>query len=903
MEKSAVDILWILISGTLVFIMQAGFAMVESGMTRSKNSINVAIKNLTDLGISTVFFWAFGFAFMFGVSFNGFIGASNFFFTAGSLSLATFVFFQITFCSTSATIVSGAVAERMKYSSYIISTIIMSVIIYPVFGHWAWGGVLDGTGSGWLASKGFIDFAGSTVVHSMGGWVALAILLIIGPRLGRFTDDGGVNRINGSNIPIAVLGVMLLWFGWFGFNGGSTLALNDAVAGIILRTTLAAAAGMMGALFAGWPIFKKADINLVLNGSLAGLVAITACCHVVSEVNSVIIGAAGGIIMMLCTLLLERLKIDDAVGAIPVHLAAGIWGTLCVGIFGSLELIGTGLDRWSQIVIQLIGILSCGVWGFGVSFAALFIINKIFPLRISAADERAGLNVTEHGVTTEILDLYITLAEQAKTGDISKRAIVEPFTEVGQIAGMYNNVLEKLESSTVEKTDYVSILDNVSDGLFLMDKGGIISPYHSSALEKIFEKTEIAGSGFTSLISSYIDSAVLNSVKDYQELLFDISRPMRTLEKINPLREAELFFDLGTGEFKNKFLEFAFKRIEKGDSVFRVMVLVRDVTTEKELAKEIEDTQKRTSLEMELFYRVLHVEPGTFSGFIYSALDDLDRINSTLSVQDGDPAEKLREIFRITHSIKGDSDMLGFDFLADFAHEIEDNISALLKRGGIKNDDFLSVIISFSEFKSIMEKMELLFNKWGAANSDEMPADGKLSLQLETLVKKLSERHNKKAVIDCGEVDSIVLSTELKKAVKDILVQLIRNSMFHGIEDEKTRTESRKNPEGRIGVSLSKNDDTVTLVYSDDGQGLDEKKIARKMAEEGHTGEIARRDILKYIFTDSGSTASSVNKSAGRGVGLALVKSIVLRHKGKILVDSRQGESLKFTVTLKAGKE
>ena len=270
-----IDILWLLICSGLVFIMQAGFMCLESGFTRSKNNINVAIKNLTDFGISVSLFWAFGFALMFGATYKGWIGHTGFFLpTELEPFLAAFFFFQAMFCGTATTIVSGAVAERVRFPSYLIVACLLSGLIYPIYGHWAWNGAEAGNFAGWLGKLGFVDFAGSTVVHSVGGWVSLAVLLIVGPRSGRFPKNGPPQKIHGSNIPLSVLGAMLLWFGWFGFNGGSTLALNEQVASIIVNTVLGGVAGMMVALAAGWWRRHIPDVESLVNGALAGLVAI-----------------------------------------------------------------------------------------------------------------------------------------------------------------------------------------------------------------------------------------------------------------------------------------------------------------------------------------------------------------------------------------------------------------------------------------------------------------------------------------------------------------------------------------------------------------------------------------------------------------------------------------------------
>ncbi|MFV1975167.1 MAG: ammonium transporter, partial [Candidatus Scalindua sp.] len=446
MDILLTDVFWVLICAGLVFLMQAGFTCLESGLTRSKNSINVAIKNITDFGISTILFWAFGFAIMFGSSVDGWIGSSQFFLSLdeGSWTNAFFLF-EIMFCATAVTIVSGATAERLRFRSYIIISIILSGLIYPIFGHWVWNNVQSGTASGWLGKMGFVDFAGSTVVHSVGGWVALAALLIIGPREGRFPSVGAHRKIHGSNLPMSVLGVLLLWVGWFGFNGGSTLALNDQVAGIITNTFLAGASGVMVTLTVGWIIRKQADAELVIFGSIAGLVAITASAHAVSTASALAIGGIGGIVMLGVDYLMDYLHIDDAVGAIPVHLGAGIWGTLAVAIFGKEEILGTGLSHWGQLLIQATGIGVCFLWTFGLSYGLFMLINRFLPLRVTAEDERIGLNVSEHGATTELLDMFRTMESQASTGDMSLRVPVEPFTEVGQIAERYNWVMEALQ--------------------------------------------------------------------------------------------------------------------------------------------------------------------------------------------------------------------------------------------------------------------------------------------------------------------------------------------------------------------------------------------------------------------------------------------------------------------------
>ncbi len=440
----ALDIAWILVAAALVMFMQAGFSSLESGSVRTKNSINVAAKNFADFCLTAAVFWAFGFALMFGDSVGGWFGFSDFFFpeTAGAFLMAFFIF-QIGFAGTATTIMSGAVAERMKFSGYLIMALVMSAVIYPVYGHWAWGSLAGGA-TGWLEEIGFVDFAGSTVVHSVGGWMALAGAIIIGPRLGRFGKNSV--PIHGHDIPIVTLGVFILWLGWFGFNGGSTLALTNEVPAIIVNTTISGAVGGLVAMALSWRMGGHVDVPAMMNGALAGLVAVTASANIVSTGDAAIIGGIAGVVMYGVTVLLESVEIDDVVGAVPVHLGAGIWGTLAVALFGNPEAWDGG--RLSQLVVQVIGVVAAFVWAFGLGFLLLWLINRRFPLRVDPEGERIGLNVAEHGASTEILDLLTEMDKQRETDDYSTPISVEPHTEVGQIAQQYNRVLEGINTHT-----------------------------------------------------------------------------------------------------------------------------------------------------------------------------------------------------------------------------------------------------------------------------------------------------------------------------------------------------------------------------------------------------------------------------------------------------------------------
>ena len=455
---SNIDTLWVIDCAILVFIMQAGFMCMETGLSRYKNSINVALKNAADFGVSVVIFWIFGFGIMFGTSYNGFFGTDLFFFKTEKAEYMTYFVFQAMFVATAATIISGAVAERMKFNGYLIMTVLATGIIYPVVGHWAWSSsYLTKYGSvkstGWLSDLGFIDFAGSTIVHSVGGWIALAAVIILGPRIGKYSE-ANKGKFTGSSFPLAVLGTLILWFGWFGFNGGSNGAMDEAVPLILINTFLAAAFGLLTGLTISYFKYKKPDPFYIILGPLAGLVAITAGCNSMTSVISILVGIIGAIIAIIVNETLNNFEIDDVVGAVPVHLAAGIWGTLAVGIFGDLNILDTGLDRFSQIKIQLIGIVSIGLFTFVSSYTVLSLVNKFYPLRVSPVQEELGLNIAEHNAVSVEHDLISILDKQSESGDLKIRGPQDPFTAGGVIGLYYNKLMSKLETSEEEKNKW-----------------------------------------------------------------------------------------------------------------------------------------------------------------------------------------------------------------------------------------------------------------------------------------------------------------------------------------------------------------------------------------------------------------------------------------------------------------
>ena len=392
------NILWTCIAAFLVFFMQAGFAMVETGFTRAKNAVNILMKNLMDFSVGSLVFFLVGFGLMFGES-NGFFGTTLFGLSGVESSTDwnwTFLIFQTVFAATAATIVSGAMAERTKFASYLVYSFFITLLIYPVFGSWAWGGLLDG--GGWLENADFLDFAGSTVVHSIGGWLALSGAIVLGPRLGKYASDGSPKAIPGHNLPLAALGVFILWLGWFGFNPGSTTAADGFIGYIAVTTNLSAAAGAVAAMIVSWVIFKKADGSMTLNGALAGLVGITAGCDAVSPVAAIIIGLISGVLVVFSVIFIDKtLKIDDPVGAVSVHGVCGAWGTLAVGLFATDGGLFYG-GGFSQLGVQALGVGAAFVWAFGLGMLMFTVVSKTMGLRVTEDEELKGLDVGEHGM-------------------------------------------------------------------------------------------------------------------------------------------------------------------------------------------------------------------------------------------------------------------------------------------------------------------------------------------------------------------------------------------------------------------------------------------------------------------------------------------------------------------------
>jgi len=406
----AVDTVWVLFTAFLVFFMNTGFAMVEAGLARAKNTVNILAKNFIVFALASLAYWVIGWGLMFGDG-NGFMGLTNLWFVNGGVDkgysaigwtqvpLWAKFFFQLVFAGTAATIVSGAVAERIKFLAFLIFSLVLVAVVYPIVGHWIWGG-------GWLQQLGMWDFAGSTVVHSVGGWAALAGALLLGPRTGKYRNDGSVQPIMGHNLSLVTLGGFILWLGWFGFNPGSTMAVGDgtAIAHIVVTTNTAAIMAILTATITSWLMQGKPDLTMLVNGALAGLVAITAGCAFVSVFSAAIIGAIAGVLVVLSVIFFDRVKIDDPVGALSVHLMNGVFGTLAVGLFAQNGITGAETGNglffgggFTLLLHQLLGVLSVGVFVFVVTLIVWAMLAATMGIRVSREEELLGLDLGEHG--------------------------------------------------------------------------------------------------------------------------------------------------------------------------------------------------------------------------------------------------------------------------------------------------------------------------------------------------------------------------------------------------------------------------------------------------------------------------------------------------------------------------
>jgi Amt family ammonium transporter len=852
-ETNPIDIAWMLMAAAMVMLMQGGFCLLESGLVRAKNSINVAIKNLIDFCLSSAIFWLVGFGIMFGVSRSGVFGVGGFAPSGASGSwLLAFFLFQLTFCGTATTIISGAVAERMHFNGYIAVVVLVSGIFYPIFGHWAWGGVVPGTGTGWLAERGFIDFAGSTVVHSLGGWVSLAAVLLIGPRLGRFSADA--RPIVGHNLPMSTVGVLLLWFGWFGFNGGSTLGFKESVPLILVNTNLSAVFGGLSALALSRIVHRRPRVEDAMNGVIAGLVGITASCHVMIPATAAVVGAVAGVVCFGAQSLLEKLKVDDAVGAIPAHGFAGTWGTLAVALLGDPEKWGTGLSRWEQLGVQLTGVVVCFAWAFGGALVLLWAINKLIPLRVSAADEQMGLNVSEHGAMTDTWILLMEMEKQRISADISRPVPVEPHTEVGQIAAQYNRVLDRVrheaarEKAAQEETrrahrEIEELLASISVILIGIDRNGTVLRWNEMA-QKSFGVAAAYAVGrplresgiawdwdkvgpWVAAVAAAAETSRMNEVRcpngQGGEILLDLM--------INPVsRDRSEFALLGVEVTERKQMEMQLAQAQKLESIGQLAAgIAHEINTPIQFIGDntrfvkdgIDSMRGLLDVYHELFMAARDERPlaeALAQADILRTEADVDYLNTEIPRAIEETLDGVRRIAKIVHAMK------------EFSHPGREAKQELDLNRAIES----TIVVSGNEWKFVAEMRTDL--------DPELPP----------------------VLCFPGEINQTILNIIVNAA--------------HAIRD----VVGDAGGMGTISIATRRVDGDVEIRIGDTGTGIPE-------------------EIRSRIF-DPFFTTKEVGKGTGQGLS-QVHATIVKKHGGTVSVDSTVGKGTTFVIRVPIGTE
>lgn len=849
MASMDLNLMWITFAAGLVFIMQAGFLCLESGLTRQKNSINVAMKNIADISLSMLLFWAFGFGLMYGTSFEGIIGSDKFFFDSDKASAATTLnfLFQAMFCGTAITILSGAIAERVRFSAYLWITLVIAGLVYPVIGHWVWGGA-EGGQPGWLAQLGFVDFAGATVVHSVGGWCALALLILVGPRTNRFNSDGSPNKVQPSSLPLAMLGVLILWFGWIGFNGGSAGAFDNNVPRIIINTTLSACAGLCVALLVDQAINGYFSPFTAINGVLAGLVASTAGAHVLSAQASIFLGASAAILAMFINRLLLKHQIDDAVSAVPIHLAAGLWGTVIVAMLAPAGTLGTGLSTSQQVLIQGLGALACGLWAFSVTFLVCWLINLKHPLRADLSEEQDGLNIAEHKASTEILDLVSVMDEHSRFKDLSLRAHAEPFTETGQIARYYNQTMDALEQSTLaleaSRKRYASIASCSPVGIFNVDANGYCH-YVNPAWCDIFQ---CDNEQFQDCNWHH-----LHSTETREQLLLQLATLLANSHSV----EQEFTFTAPDGSERCVHVQAVSEFDTHAQHVGSVGT-VTDITQRRQMETQLRNNQKMESVG-KMAAGIAHEinSPLQFVGSNTAFVQDAFRDFLTLQ-------KRYTQLIATLHSGKETDTLL---------QEIE----TLCNEYDI---DYLSDEVPNAIEQSI-DGIERVARIVGAMRAFVQPglsdmADVDINQTVENIIVLSKQQWQAHATISTEFGDDLPPVQCVENELQQALNALIINAS-QAIE-AKNQTDAAANAQrGHINIRSQQQGDNICISISDDGIGIAE-------------------DIRDKVF-DLFFTTKEVGSGSGQGLSIAY-NIIVNKHHGQIDITSEPGQNTCFTITL-----
>lgn len=918
MDTERLDLAWISISAALVFFMQVGFCCIESGMTRQKNSINVAIKNMTDVTLSSLLFGFVGFGLMFGDSLGGWIGISHFVFDMTSAHDYAFFAFQMVFCSTACTIVSGSIAERTSFLGYLLVCCIVSAFIYPMVGHWVWGGASGGKGVGILQELGFIDFAGSTIVHSVGGWVALAAAIVVGPRVGRFGPSGEVYKISGASMPLAIMGTLIMWFGWVGFNGGSALTFDDSVPLIIVNTLLGGAAGGLTTMMVGYWETRIFQVSHVINGVLAGLVAVTANCFAIVPLEACLIGGIGGIVMLLCSKMLMKLKIDDAVDAIGVHLASGAWGTLAVAIFCDLAVLDTGLSRLAQFNVQLVGIAAVGIWSFGISYAFMKITERFVTYRVPLAHEIKGLNVAEHDASTDVLELVQTIQHQTFTGDLSKRAKIAKHTEVGQISEAYNKLLDRVELLTQEvisknkiieklnKAHLRQILRSINEVIVVVDEKLQVTDLYSESASRVFGNPSVDGRPVLDTLypesrddeGQARDSAKLELALNSAFLLLDTSHFDSCFEDV----QKNVTVKLNDGE---EFpMRLSFSPVIVDNKVARVVVVGVDARLLEKVRMQAHEAFAKIGKNMQHIQKLLSNKE-SFNAVKLFLKDGMPAVLSMKDKLEAKKLDNLEDMLRQLHGLRDSINALDFDFLDHFIAQSEELIIEIEQKSEPSADLLKSLLMNMEELTNGLNSLKFFWDRgldqisgYQASSRSELITSGwkKLVNHLRSSTEKLALEKGKLVNFDIQS--EVALSGEDFTIFSKSIMRLLKNAAEHGIEKPRARLANGKRERGEISVRVSLDNGRIVVYCTDDGSGVDLLKIrerAKRSDIAQKPNELLNQFILRVI-SNTGQKQGQTKAFVGRSIGMASVVHLAEKANGslKLIKTDRNGTTFEI---------
>jgi len=846
-HAASMDMMWTLIASFLIFLMQAGFTLVEVGFTRAKNAGNVVMKNMIDFALGSIGFFLIGYGLMFGASAAGLFGTGDFFLghitSAGKVDNLKFanLMFQVVFAATAATIVSGAMSERTKFIGYLFYSLLISMLIYPVVGHWVWGG-------GWLARLGMIDFSGSTVVHSVGGWVSLAGVLVAGPRLGRYNRDGSVNLIPGHNIPLVALGVFILWFGWFGFNTGNTLsATNPSIALIAVNTILAGAAGALCAMAVSWVLRGKPDVGMTLNGILSGLVSCTGGVAIISPFSAMAIGSVAGFILYFSLSAFERRRIDDPVGAISVHGVNGIWGTLAVGLFAQDQYVQNSLGYavnglffgggFNLLGVQTLAVVSVFLWAFPLSWFFFKMLDKTLGLRVSPEEEVRGLDFGQHSMTSyPVFDEFQKKQEQ----------ILEELERVRELS-LLHDIGQSMHTLNLEETLEL-ILQGVAKGIgFDRVRLYFLDEERKQLICKVAVGVEKEKIQSLTLPYDREDNMVSRAMMERRPFIVeDAGRDPRV--------------NLGLISFLD-VKSFAVAPLLSRDRVLGGIsadnLITQTVITENKLQSlMIFANQAALALENALMYEELKTFSSQLEGRVRKASARLEETQRQLF-----QSEKLAALGKLS---------------AGIAHEIRNPLTSIKilihslvdeQATETSREKDLAVIEAEIERVNKIIKQFLDFARPRPPSLEPMEVK---SILEETLALLVYEMEAQKISLERSYAPDIPLVPMDREQMKQVFLNLMLNAIQAMERGGHLRVAIRWRPapSGDGGRSVAE------ITVQDTGPGMEE-------------------DIQRKIFEPFFST-----KEEGIGLGLPIARRIVEEHGGEVQVESRAGEGTTFTITL-----